>query len=209
MRQLQAAFAAAWAEATGELVSSRLLLDRWDGGVQAAGLLSTAPTLGSTPAERFLALSIAGARRTLYVTNAYFAPDRNFTGLLVEAARRGVDVRVLVGGPRTEVRAARLAARARYDALLSAGVRVHEYQPSTLHAKTFVVDGWEDAPVAHGRGGEAIRGRGDRRDHRATIDRPATRQRCTWRVCCRCRGKARVRRRAIPAASTTSTRESS
>jgi cardiolipin synthase len=138
--QLQAAFAAAWAEATGVLVSGRVHVSECEGGVHSAGLLFTAPTLGSTPAERFLALSIAGAQRSLYVTNAYFAPDRKFTALVAAAARRGVDVRILVGGPRTDVRAARLAARARYDALLSAGVRVFEYQPSTLHAKTFVVD---------------------------------------------------------------------
>ena len=65
----------------------------------------------------------------------------NFVALLARAARRGVDVRILVGGPLTDVRAARLAAHARYDSLLSAGVRVYEYQPSTLHAKTFVADG--------------------------------------------------------------------
>lgn len=52
-----------------------------------------------------------------------------------------MDVRVLVGGPLTDVRAARLAAHARYEALLSAGARVYEYLPTTLHAKTFVVDG--------------------------------------------------------------------
>jgi cardiolipin synthase len=46
-----------------------------------------------------------------------------------------------VGGPSTDVNIARMAARHRYDALLSAGVRVYEYAPSTLHAKTFVVDG--------------------------------------------------------------------
>jgi len=139
--QLQAAFAAAWAEATGELFSGRVAVTYQDEGVEAAGLLATAPTLGSTAAERFLALSIAGAQKKLYVTNAYFAPDRSFVALLVAAADRGVDVRVLVGGPRTDVRIARRAAHSRYDRLLVAGVRVYEYQPSTLHAKTFVVDG--------------------------------------------------------------------
>jgi len=48
---------------------------------------------------------------------------------------------LLVGGPRTDVRVARLAAHARFDSLLSAGVKVYEYQPTTLHAKTFVADG--------------------------------------------------------------------
>ena len=46
-----------------------------------------------------------------------------------------------MGGPRTDVRLARLAAHGRYEALLTAGVRIWEYLPSTLHAKTFVVDG--------------------------------------------------------------------
>lgn len=136
-----AAFAAGWAEATGELFSGRVGSIVCEGGVAQAALLATAPTLGSTPAERFLALSIAGAREKLFITNAYFAPDRSFVALLVDAAQRGADVRVLVGGPRTDVHVARQAARSRYERLLTAGVRVYEYQPSTLHSKTFVVDG--------------------------------------------------------------------
>ncbi len=139
--QLEAAFVASWSEATGELLTGRRAVATHDDGVAAAGLLYTAPTLGSTAAERYLALSIAGARERLYVTNAYFAPDTSFIAFLTGAAARGVDVRILVGGPRTDVRAARLAARSRYERLLSAGVRVYEYQPTTLHAKTFVVDG--------------------------------------------------------------------
>ena len=139
--QLEAAFVASWSEATGELFASRAMVHEQQGGVARAGLLFTSPTLGSTAAERYLAMSIAGARKRLYVTNAYFAPDANFMALLTRAARRGVDVRLLVGGPRTDVRMARLAAHARFDSLLSAGVKVYEYQPSTLHAKTFVADG--------------------------------------------------------------------
>ena len=141
VRQLQAVFAAAWTEATGDLLSGRGTVDRYEGGVAMAGLFHGSPTLGSTAAERLLALSIAGARNTLYVTNAYFAPDDNFVRLLVEAARRGVDVRLLLAGPRTDVRVARAAGRARYAELLAGGVRIYEWQPSTLHAKSFVADG--------------------------------------------------------------------
>ena len=139
--QLESAFVADWAEATGELLTGRPLAREQPQPGVLAGVLYTAPTLGSTPAERYLALSIAGARKRLWITNAYFAPDKNFTAMLARASRHGVDVRLLVGGPRTDIRAARLAAHARYDSLLSAGVRIWEYQPSTLHAKTFVVDG--------------------------------------------------------------------
>jgi len=139
--QLVQAGIAAWAEATGDLFTGRLTPPVAEKGVEAAAILYTDPSLGSTAAERFLALSIAGARKTLFITNAYFAPDKNFVALLVDAARRGVDVRLLVGGPKTDVRVARQAAHARYDALFAAGVKIYEYAPTTLHAKTFVVDG--------------------------------------------------------------------
>jgi cardiolipin synthase len=141
VRQLQAAFAATWVEATGVMFTGRATLGSEQNGATGAGLLYTSPTLGSTAAERFFALSIAGARKTLYITNAYFAPDRNFIDLLAAAARRGVDVRILTAGSRTDVNIVRYAGRAWYDTLLVAGVRLYEWQPSTLHAKTFVVDG--------------------------------------------------------------------
>jgi cardiolipin synthase len=140
VRQLQAAFAAAWVEATGVMFTGRASLDAMPNAT-AAGLLYTAPTLGSTAAERLFALSIAGARKTLYITNSYFAPDRNFIDLLTAAARRGVDVRILTAGARTDVHVVRLAGRAWYETLLGAGVRIYEWLPTTLHSKTFVVDG--------------------------------------------------------------------
>ena len=139
--QLAQAGIAAWAETTGDLFTGRLVPATRDGGVARAAILYTDPSLGSTAAERYLALSIAGARKTLYITNAYFAPDKNFVGLLVDAARRGVDVQLLVGGPSTDVAVARRAAHSRYDPLLGAGVKIFEYEPTTLHAKTFVADG--------------------------------------------------------------------
>ncbi len=140
VRQLQAAFAAAWAEATGVLFSGRATLELSEDGTTTAGLLYTSPTPGSTAAERFVAMSIAAARRTLYITNSYFAPEDNFVELLAAAARRGVDVRILTAGPRTDVAVVRLAGRAIYEPLLAAGVRIYEWEPTTLHAKAFVVD---------------------------------------------------------------------
>jgi cardiolipin synthase len=141
VQQQQAAFTAAWSEATGILATGRPTLGPVENGARLAGLLYTAPTMGSTAAERFLAVSIAGARKTLYITNSYFAPGRSFIDLLTAAARRGVDVRILTAGPRTDVKIVRWAGRASYDTLLTAGVRIYEWEPTTLHAKTFVVDG--------------------------------------------------------------------
>jgi cardiolipin synthase len=142
--QLQATFASGWAEATGELITGDVFFPPAsfvEPGAVAAGVLHSVPTIGSTPAERFLALSITGARRSLYISNSYFVPDDDFRELLVRAAKRGVDVRVLTAGERSDVKTTLYAGRARYPELLKGGVRVYEYQPTMMHAKTFVVDG--------------------------------------------------------------------
>lgn len=142
--QLQAAFAAGWAEASGTLVTGPTFfpaagLDST--GTVYAGLLYTTPTIGSTPAERFLALTITGAQHTLFITNSYFVPDDDLVRMLSDAARRGVDVRILAPSRKTDVPSVRLAGRNRYEELLRAGVRIYEYQPAMIHAKSFVADG--------------------------------------------------------------------
>lgn len=142
--QLQAAFADAWAEATGELITGRVFFPK--SGFQPvgrlhAGLLYTAPTPGSTPAERFLTLTIAGARKSLYIENSYFVPDDDLRHLLETAAKRGVDVRVLTVNKNSDVKTTWYAGRYRYEELLRSGVRVYEFQPTMLHSKTIVADG--------------------------------------------------------------------
>lgn len=142
---LQAAFAAAWAECTGELIAGDTFFPKRaftdvDGGVQA-GLFFASPTTGSTPAERFIALSIASARRTLYVANSYFVPDDDFRKLLLLARKRGVDVRILTVSNETDVKTTLWAGRSRYEELLKGGIRIYEYQPAMMHSKTFIVDG--------------------------------------------------------------------
>jgi cardiolipin synthase A/B len=141
---LQAAFAAAWAEATGELLTGDMFFPKTSfatAGNVEAGLMHSIPSTGSTPAERFLALSIAGARRTLYVSNSYFVPGENFLRLLLAAAHRGVDVRILTVSDKTDVKTTWYAGRTYYEQLLEGGVKIYEYQPTMMHAKTMVVDG--------------------------------------------------------------------
>jgi cardiolipin synthase len=141
---LQATFAAGWAEATGELLTGDMFFPKSahaDVGDVQAGLMHTIPSTGSTEAARFLALSIAGARKTLYITNSYFVPGENFMQLLLAAARRGVDVRVITVSDKTDVKTTWYAGRTYYEKLLEGGVKVYEYLPTMMHAKTMVVDG--------------------------------------------------------------------
>jgi cardiolipin synthase A/B len=142
--QLQATFAAGWAEATGELLTGEVFFPRrgfTEVGPAQAGLLFTSPTVGSTPAERFKAISVASARERLYIANSYFVPDDDFRGLLKRAAERGVDVRILTVSGKTDIKTTWYAGRARYEELLASGIRIYEYQPTMMHAKTLVVDG--------------------------------------------------------------------
>ena len=112
-----------------------------DSGGVRAGLLFTAPTIGSTAAERFLALAIRSARSRLYIANSYFVPNEEFRRLLSNAADAGVDVRILTVSSQTDVKTPWLAGRSYYHELISHGVRVYEYQPAMMHAKTMVIDG--------------------------------------------------------------------
>ena len=76
----------------------------------------------------------------MWITNSYFVPDPEFRRMIGDAARRGVDTRVLTTGEHTDVRSTLYAGRARYEKLLEAGVRVFEYCNTMMHAKTIVVD---------------------------------------------------------------------
>jgi cardiolipin synthase A/B len=139
--QLQMAFNACWAESTGELLIFPPPKNRQPRGTVVAGVLHASPSVGSTEAERFFSYSICSAREKLYITNSYFVPDRDFRRMICDAARRGVDTRILTVSRETDVKSTWYAGRARYEELLSAGVRVFEYQPVMMHAKTLTVDG--------------------------------------------------------------------
>jgi len=85
---------------------------------------------------------INGAARQAWIMSAYFVPSRRFRKALRRAARRGVDVRLLVPGPKTDHPWVRHAARRFYGKLLRNGVRIFEYQPSVLHGKMTLCDDW-------------------------------------------------------------------
>jgi cardiolipin synthase A/B len=135
------AFLENWIEATGELLAGPHIadIDGFDDGVVLQVTRST-PTGGATAATELFYVAIAGAQKRLWLTTAYFAPDRTFEDVLCEASRRGVDVRIMVNGQQVDKEVARQAGRRSYTKLLEAGVRVFEYDKTMLHAKVLIVD---------------------------------------------------------------------
>jgi cardiolipin synthase A/B len=102
--------------------------------------------IGSTPDDAFslvyltLVSAITNAEKQVYITNAYFVPDPQLVKALLDAAARGVDVRLVLPS-RSDSAPAYHAGRSYYTQLLQAGVKIYERRGATLHAKTAIVDG--------------------------------------------------------------------
>jgi cardiolipin synthase A/B len=144
VRGLQGAFAENWLEATGEVLAGEddlPPLDPIPGEPAAMMAVRSSAGVGDTNVETLFFLTIASARRTIDLTSAYFAPRPAFLHALADASRSGVAVRLLVPGELIDKDLVRHTARSVYGELLEAGVRVFEYRPTMLHAKSLVVDG--------------------------------------------------------------------
>jgi cardiolipin synthase len=101
----------------------------------------SSPSDALQPIRLLFWLSFINARRRLWICNSYFIPDRRLRVAVIERSRAGVDVRILVPGNHTDALPVQAAGRSYYEELLAAGVRIFEYQPAMMHAKTVVVDG--------------------------------------------------------------------
>ena len=144
VRFLQAAFAENWRDTTGMLLGGDAYFPparrRGDLAIQP---VKSSPASGAAEAYVLFQLAIESARTLIYLTNPYFVPDGAMTDALVRAAQRGVDVTIITAGraDSTLDRLVRKASQAHFGRALRGGVKIHEYGPALLHAKTMVVDG--------------------------------------------------------------------
>jgi cardiolipin synthase A/B len=109
-------------------------------GHQVVRAVGSTPESGISIIHTTLLSAIAHAERSIYLTNAYFVPDPELLDKIRGAARRGVDVRMVLPG-QTDFWAPLYAGRSHYHELLEAGVKLYERRDALLHAKTAVVDG--------------------------------------------------------------------
>jgi cardiolipin synthase len=140
--QMQFAFMDNWVKSRGELLTGLDYFPQLEPrGTCTTQVLKSSPSEGSSTVKLLYIISIVSAQRSIYINNAYFIPDPDTLRALEGAVRRGVDVRVIVPGEFTDVPLVRQASRFYYTHLLRRGIRVFEYQPTMMHAKTMVVDG--------------------------------------------------------------------
>jgi cardiolipin synthase len=142
---LQATFAENWLEAQGELLTGPDYFpeEKRPGAAAAVLVINSTPSGGgSTRARMLFQLLLASAKKTIHITTPYFLPDKSLSHELVRAIEeRGVEVKLLVPGKRSDILLTRTSSRHGYGSLLKAGTEIHEYQPSMIHAKVLLVDG--------------------------------------------------------------------
>ena len=109
-------------------------------GQRVVQLVASDPGSGVNPTYTRLLRAVAAAQRSVYLTMAYFAPGPEMVQALADAAKRGVDVQLVLPG-RSDVALVQHAARSYYAQLLQAGAKIHEVDHAVMHAKTAVVDG--------------------------------------------------------------------
>ena len=103
-------------------------------------IVQSSPAQGTSAAQRAYAAMIAGAKKTLDISNAYFLPSQPFVDMLLAAHKRGVRVRVLMPGPYHDEPAVRRASRRTWPRLLKGGIELYEHQKTMMHSKVIIVD---------------------------------------------------------------------
>jgi cardiolipin synthase len=138
---IQSAFATNWVYCTGEVLAGARFFPSLNQGEGPCGLsVVSSPSDALQPIRLLYWVSMINANHRLWICNSYFIPDKRLRDAAIERARAGVDVRILVPGNQTDAVPVQAAGRSYYEELLAAGVRIFEFEPAMMHAKTMVID---------------------------------------------------------------------
>jgi cardiolipin synthase A/B len=136
---LQWTFVNSWVQQEGgELRQAEYFPHLAPAGDKILRVLSSGPG-GDSDIYKALVLAMNESKKSIHVTAAYFVPDQQIVDALVAAAKRGVDVRLVLPGV-SDHSLIRYAGQDFYEQLLAGGVRIFELQIAVLHAKTAVID---------------------------------------------------------------------
>ncbi len=137
---LQWTFISAWVDQdAGELAEANYFPPLAPVGDKVVRILATDPERDSEIYKSFI-LAIQESKTSVHITSAYFVPDEQFIDALIGAAKRGVDVKLVLPGV-SDHGLVMHAGRSFYEPLLANGVKIYQLQVAVLHAKTAVIDG--------------------------------------------------------------------
>ncbi len=138
--ELQGGFVSNWVEDTGELLQGA----RFFPALEQEGEITAQLVLSSTGSRNYMHMmlmtAIASAEQHIRITTPYFVPDDVAIAQLLQARDRGVEVDIIAPGEHMSKEVVRNASRHFWGPLLDAGVRIHEFEPTFMHAKLLIVD---------------------------------------------------------------------
>jgi cardiolipin synthase len=139
--KLQKLFRATWEKQQGATLAARHYFPELkEEGNALVGVLGSTPGEANRITFIMYVAAITFAEHSPHMTNAYFVPDPQTAEALADAAKRGVDVKIILPGT-TDSSLAQSAGEYQYDGLLESGVKLYKRRNALLHAKTLVLDG--------------------------------------------------------------------
>jgi cardiolipin synthase A/B len=141
--QIQSAFTDNWIEETGEVIGGDHFFPELEkAGEITANLVFISPNGGPSTVKLLHYLAIHSAEKSITLQNPYFLPDPDAREALIEAVKRGVEVRIMIPAVEaTDAKIVQHASHHHYGTLLKGGVRIFDYQKTLLHQKVFTIDG--------------------------------------------------------------------
>jgi cardiolipin synthase A/B len=130
-----------WLECCGEILTGPAYFPSLRHvGNTTAFVVKSSPSDRATASRVTFQMLMEASEHSIHISTPYFLPDQSLRRALVETARRGVRITVIVPGRKTDQRWVRLASRRMWGQLLAAGIRIFEYRQAMIHAKVLVAD---------------------------------------------------------------------
>lgn len=141
VREMAYLFEQSWRETTGDTLRFAASINPISHPADLVRL-SASRGLGQQHIKRSMLKRIRGGKDRIWIATAYFYPSQKLRRALKQAAKRNLDVKLLVPGRYTDHPAVRDAGRHYYQRLLGNGVEIYEYEPRFLHTKCMLCDEW-------------------------------------------------------------------
>ena len=138
---VEAAFNQNWIVVAGEVEPIVESASATPSGPARSIVVWSAPQSGANELKLLYLLALGAARHSIDIESPYLIIDESSRWSFEEARRRGVRIRLLVEGEKTDAKSVKYASRSEYESLLELGVEIAEYQPTMLHTKAMVIDG--------------------------------------------------------------------